>query len=70
MNEHTATEVAYKNGHRQGAIDTVEKIKEILDTNYVISKVPYIDGEEPTVTYQLTNWDLRAIAKKVVGGKQ
>ena len=67
MNEHTATEIAFRNGHRQGTIDTVEKIKEILDTNYVISKVPYIDGEEPIVTYQLTNWDLNTIIKNIEG---
>lgn len=68
MNEHIATEIAYKNGYRKGVSDAVEKFAKILIANYEISSVPYIAGEDPTVTCQLTNWDLKNIIKNIVGG--
>ena len=30
MNEHDATEVAFKNGYKQGTVDAVRKISEML----------------------------------------
>ena len=55
MDINTATEVAYKNGYRKGVLDAVHKFVSLLTSNYEVSSVPYITGEEPTVTYQLTN---------------
>lgn len=43
--------------------DTVHKMVEIITANYAVSKVHYAKDEEPTITYQLTNWDLRVIEK-------
>jgi hypothetical protein len=43
MNEHRATETAYKNGYKQGTIDAVRKMQEMLherfgdDSNRVFS---------------------------------
>ena len=68
MDTNRATEIAYKNGYRQGQLDAVRMINEIIHANYAVSEVPYIDGEEPTTTYQLTNWDLRAVVKKILEG--
>ena len=50
--------------------DTVEKMKEIITQNkYIFSVVHYTNGEEPTITYRFTNWDLRTIAKEMLEGK-
>lgn len=40
MNEHDATEQAYKNGYKQGKIDTVRKMQEALEQR-IHSKLSY-----------------------------
>lgn len=31
MNEHDATEVAYNNGYKQGMVDTVRKMRDLIE---------------------------------------
>ena len=45
--------------------ETVRKIQETIAENYAVSEVPYVEGEQ-TITYQLTNWALKTIAKKIM----
>ena len=68
MDAHTATEVAYKNGYKKATADVARKFAKLILDNFAVSSVPYIPGEEPTVTCTLTNWDLHTIVKNILGG--
>ena len=50
--------------------DTVRKMQEIITANYAVSKVHYAKDEAPTITYQLTNWQLDQIAKEMLEGSK
>ena len=57
--------------HDKTRADTVEKMKEVItQSKYIFSVVHYINGEEPTITYHFTNWDLRTIAKEILEGNK
>lgn len=49
--------------------DTVRKMQSIITENYAVSKVHYVEDEAPTITYQLTNWQLDQIAKELLEGE-
>ena len=48
--------------------DNVQKMQDIIATKYAVSKVHYVKDEAPTITYQLTNWQLDQIAKEMLEG--
>ena len=45
MNNHDATEQAYKNGYKQGKIDTVRKVQELIYERLDISVEGYSSEE-------------------------
>lgn len=47
---------------------TVKKMQELIAENYAVSEVPYVEGAQ-TITYQLTNWALNTVVKKVLEGE-
>ena len=44
-----------------------EVLNRITSNKYVVSKIHYVEDEAPTITYQLTNWQLAKIAKEMKG---
>lgn len=67
MRDYDATEIAYKNGYHNATSDAARRFAKLILDNFAVSSVPYISGEEPTVTCQLTNWDLNTIIKNIEG---
>ena len=46
--------------------DTVRKMKEIITKKCAVSNVHYVYNAEPTITYELTNWELDRIEKEML----
>jgi hypothetical protein len=71
VRDYDATEIAYKNGYKNGYKNATavvaRKFAKLILENFAVSSVPYISGEKPTVTCQLTNWDLNTIIKNIEG---
>lgn len=65
MNEHEATEVAFKNGYKQGVKDTVRKIiKRIKEDAITVS----ILSNPPKFVLEIREDDIDLIAKEILEG--
>jgi hypothetical protein len=65
MNEHDATELAFKNGYKQGAADAVRKIQEKLKSMKYISNTKRKTIRKEEVLEQI-NWILHEVIPKKI----
>ena len=46
--------------------DTARKMQEIIATKCAVHKMYYVPNKEPTIIYELTNWELDQIVKEML----
>ncbi len=70
MREKTALECVVTTARNQGRAEAVDEFVNEIVKNYAMSKIHYANDEEPTITYQFTNWQLEKTEEKLKGEKE